>query len=299
MTFKKLILNGGGVLGISYIGAMRIVEENQELKEIDEFVGVSAGSICCLGLILGYSSDEMKGIIENLELINEKDISILSLFENFGINNGNSIRKTIETIIMKKGYKSSITLSELYKSTGKNFIIVVTNLSKFRAEYLNHETEPELKVIDAIRMSISIPLYFQSVEYKEDYYVDGALSDNFALEPINSQGKSLFYKSTKPSECLVLKILTNPELNETYRRDRIKKIDDFQSYMCSIFKMTINMSDSIRFKNHEQIIGEKEHIVFIETTETVDAVEFELSKENKNKLYKIGYNTMRSSYLKT
>jgi NTE family protein len=296
MTFKKLILNGGGVLGICYIGAMKIVEEKQKIIAIEEFVGVSAGSICCLGLILGNTSDEMKEIIENIELINEKDISILNLFENFGINNGDSIIKTIETILTKKGYNSSITLSELYKLTGKNFIIVVTNLSKYRAEYLNHETAGDLKVIDAIRMSISIPLYFQSVIFRGDYYVDGALSDNFALNPINLDGRSLFYKSTKPCETLVLKILTTPELSETYNRDRIKRIDDFQTYMCSIFKMTINMSDSIRFKNHKQITGDKEHIVFIETTETVDPVDFQLTKENKNKLYKIGYNTMRSSF---
>jgi predicted acylesterase/phospholipase RssA len=284
-VYKRLILNGGGIQAISYIGSLKIVEENQELIDIEEFVGVSAGSICCLGLVLGYTSEEMKDIIENLELINERDISILSLFEKFGINNGESIKKSIETLLKNKGYNSSITLSELYKSTGKNFIIVVTNLSKYRAEYLNHETEPELKVIDAIRMSISIPLYFQSVEYKGDYYVDGALSDNFAIKPINA------------CECLVLKILTTPELGETYRRDRIKKIDDFQSYMCSIFKMTINMSDSIIIKNHEQISGNKEQIVLIETTETVDTLDFELTTENKKKLYKIGYNTMRSSYL--
>jgi predicted acylesterase/phospholipase RssA len=295
MKFKKLILNGGGVQGISYIGAIKILEENQELKEIEEFVGVSAGSICCLGLVLGYTSDEMKYIIENIELIDEKDISILSFFEKFGINNGESIKRSIETILKGKGYNSSITLSELYKLTGKNFIIVVTNLSKFRAEYLNHETEPDLKVIDSIIMSISIPLYFEAVKYNGDYYVDGGLSDNFAVKPINSEGKSLFYKSNKPSECLVLKIVTTPELSETYRRDRIKKIDDLQGYMCSIFKMIINKSDSIIFKNHEQIIGDKEHIVFIETTETVDSVDFQLTKENKNKLYKIGYNTMRSN----
>jgi predicted acylesterase/phospholipase RssA len=296
MTFKRLVLNGGGIHGISYIGAFKILEENQELREIEEFVGVSAGSICCLGLVLGYTSDEMRGIIDNIELISERDISILSLFEKFGINNGNSIKKSIETILKGKGFKRGITLSELYKSTGKNFIIVVTNVSKFRAEYLNHETEPDLGVIEAIRMSISIPLYFEPVEYKGDYYVDGALSDNFAIKPINAKRESLC-KSNNSKECLVLKIVTTPELSETYRRERIKKIDDFPSYMCSILKMTLNMSDSIRFNNHEEKLGDKERVVLIETTETVDAVDFELTKENKDRLYKIGYNTMRSSYL--
>ena len=61
--------------------------------------------------------------------------------------------------------------------------------------------------------------------------------------------------------------------------------------------MTLNMSDSIRFNNHEEKLGDKERVVLIETTETVDAVDFELTKENKDRLYKIGYNTMRSSYL--
>jgi predicted acylesterase/phospholipase RssA len=294
-VYKKLILNGGGVQAISYIGAIKIVEENQDLKDIEEYIGVSAGSICCLGLILGYTSDEMKEIIEKLELINERDISILSFFDKFGINNGNSIKKSIETLLKKKGFNSGITLSELYKSSGKNFIIVVTNLSRYRAEYLNYETTPDLSVIDAIRMSISIPLYFESVKYKGDFYVDGALTDNFGLEPINLQGETI--TSIKPQDSLVLKIINTPELNSNYRRDRIKKIDDFHSYISCLIKMTVNMSDSVRATHHDRIKGDKECIVYIETSETVDAIDFQLSKEEQNKLYKIGYNSMRSSYL--
>lgn len=61
--------------------------------------------------------------------------------------------------------------------------------------------------------------------------------------------------------------------------------------------MTVNMSDSVRATHHDRIKGDKECIVYIETSETVDAIDFQLSKEEQNKLYKIGYNSMRSSYL--
>ena len=50
----------------------------------------------------------------------------------------------------------------------------------------NLETTPELKVLEAIYMSSSVPVIFKPIMYKDEYYIDGAFSCRF---PINFEWK--------------------------------------------------------------------------------------------------------------
>jgi predicted patatin/cPLA2 family phospholipase len=66
--------------------------------------------------------------------------------------------------------------------TGYEFEIVVTNLDKDTTEYFNHQTEPDLCCVEAVLMSITIPLIFQSYIYKNNIYLDGAISQAFPIQ---------------------------------------------------------------------------------------------------------------------
>ena len=46
---------------------------------------------------------------------------------------------------------------------------------------LSHETYPDMKLLTAISMSIAIPFLFQPVLYKNVYYCDGGLVNNFPI----------------------------------------------------------------------------------------------------------------------
>ncbi len=64
---KNLVFSGGGVLGISYIGALKYLYENNHLKDLKRVAGTSAGAITACILSFNLSFQELERIAESLE----------------------------------------------------------------------------------------------------------------------------------------------------------------------------------------------------------------------------------------
>jgi hypothetical protein len=89
---------------------------------------------------------------------------------------------------LKKKIKSDdITFIELYEKYNKNFIVIGTNFSNGNEEAFNHINTPNMSIITAVRISISIPLIFTPVLYNNNYYVDGALTNIFPINYCNQE----------------------------------------------------------------------------------------------------------------
>ena len=116
--YKNLVLSGGSSKGYSYIGVLKSLEENNMIKDIENFIGTSVGSIFASLFSMGFKSVELK------EYMNEKfeitDINIEYLLENYGVCSGNEIMNYVGNVIEKK-YKrerrDKICLSR-YKKSG-------------------------------------------------------------------------------------------------------------------------------------------------------------------------------------
>lgn len=60
----------------------------------------------------------------------------------------------------------------------------VWNIERNRLEYIGPRTHPELKVARAIRMSVSLPLFFKPVNWRGGSWNDGAIVDIFPVHPV-------------------------------------------------------------------------------------------------------------------
>jgi NTE family protein len=286
---NTLLCAGGGVRCITFVGVFKKIEESikSEIEipniEIKTVAGVSAGSIFGLLYILGYTSREMEDEILHKKLDQLKDIKFMNFLNKYGLDSGNNIILWIESLIVKKGYVGSITFEELFKKTDKSFQVYAANLNKYSFTEFSNKCTPKLKVIDAIRMSISIPFMFTinkfNVETSEispdgDIHVDGGLLQNY---PINIFEDSL-------DTLLGFKLISNGECDS---HDVNEKIEDLESYIYHIFscfmvererKITMN-------KNY------KDHTIFLDTQGITQTVNFGLSPLDKKKLIDIGYKT--------
>ena len=184
---KNLVLAGSHIIGISYIGFFKALQELQLFDGIKNICGVSSGSIVglCFFLEMSYQS------IENLvfEVMNyenirsNKNIDIITVLELYGIETGDNIIKIIEIILEKKTNNRHSTFKDLNKLyPNKKLIIVGTNLSNNKTEYFSIDTTPDMEIVKAIRISISVPLIFTRIEHKSDIYVDGGVSCNFPMD---------------------------------------------------------------------------------------------------------------------
>ncbi len=83
--------------------------------------------------------------------------------KNYGWYRGNKFNKWIEKLIEKKTSNRDITFIELHKNGYKDLYITASCLNKQKLIIFSYETYPTMKVKDAIRISMSIPLYFEAV----------------------------------------------------------------------------------------------------------------------------------------
>ena len=77
---------------------------------------------------------------------------------------------------------SGSTFADLAKRRGSPKLhLVATNLSTRSSEIYSPETTPEMPVAEAVRRSMSIPLFFAAVREAGDVFVDGGVLDNYPV----------------------------------------------------------------------------------------------------------------------
>jgi len=192
-NFETLVIGPGGIKGITILGSIKALQNNNLLNNIKNYVGVSVGSIISLLLICNYSVSEI--LYESIHIPNFFcDINFYNLKKMFmdlvlqgGIINNDFLKKKLETMVIKK-FGSVLTLKELYEITNLNFVSVTLNLSKDTTEYLSHTFCPDLSCVDAVMMSINIPIIFQKLKINGSLYIDGAFGDSY---PINLYPNSI------------------------------------------------------------------------------------------------------------
>lgn len=178
-----LVFSGGGVDGLSFIGCVRWLEEAGQLDRLRTVVGCSAGSMIALMLALGMTSRDMeelalRGIEEGS--LTEIDIGgIMTLMDRLGLDDGSRIIDLLRSEVKKRsGTCDDLTFLELTKLTGICLMVCVTNLEDACREILSVDTAPDLGILEAVRMSIAIPLVFQPVRWKGKTYVDGGVTEH-------------------------------------------------------------------------------------------------------------------------
>jgi NTE family protein len=191
--FRNLVFEGGGVKGIAYAGAMDVLEAKGILPDIQRVGGTSAGAINAVLFGLGYSNEETKEILKALHFKNFLDDSwglasdINRLLSDFGWYKGNFFRDWISELIREKtgnGESTFKDVAEQGEAKGfKEIYMIGTNLSTHFSEVFSPEHTPRMVLADAVRISMSIPLFFAAKRsLRGDVYVDGGVLDNYPIK---------------------------------------------------------------------------------------------------------------------
>lgn len=183
-----LIISGGGTRSVAVIGTLKYLEKNGLLQDIKKYAGSSAGAILSLLLNIGYTSQEIYDDVfsQNSSNVYDNIFKIpYNLLVNYGLFSGVKMINSLEKLIIKKGFKENITFKELYEQTNKIIVLTGSSLTDKDTYYFNYNTTPNMKVTDAVRISISIPLFFTSVQYYinniNHVFVDGGVLNNLPL----------------------------------------------------------------------------------------------------------------------
>jgi NTE family protein len=203
--YRNLVMEGGGIKGIAYGGAMQVLEERGVLKDIVRVAGTSAGAISASLLAIGYSAEEISEIIANtsIELFNDDGFvpqGTKRLINDYGWFKGESFLMTMEQYIFDRTGIADLTFADLHALATsypfRDLYVVGADLSEQKAVVFSYETYPKMRIADAVRVSMSIPIYYKAIwldkqgriydnpspEEKCHLFVDGGILMNYPIE---------------------------------------------------------------------------------------------------------------------
>jgi NTE family protein len=186
---ENLVFEGGGIRGIAFGGAARFIQEHDLLKNIKGLAGSSAGAIVAAGIAVGYESQEIIDILTQTDFNSFKDDSwfvimdIIRLLSQYGIYKGDAFYKWISDVLAKKTGDPKITFRQVYERYGKILVITGSCLNRAKSYYFNHQDPAyaDMPVALAVRISMSIPIYWKAVNLGDDIMVDGGVLNNYPL----------------------------------------------------------------------------------------------------------------------
>jgi NTE family protein len=188
--FRNLVFEGGGVKGIAYVGAMQVLAQRGVLTDIRRVGGTSAGAINALILALGFELAEQKTILESTDFSRFMDDSfgiirdIRRLAKDFGWYKGDFFSGWIGDLIKSRMGTERATFGDLNAAGRPDLYVIGTNLSTGYAETFSAERHVDMPLAEALRISMSIPLFFAAVRrgQREDVYVDGGVQLNYPVK---------------------------------------------------------------------------------------------------------------------
>lgn len=270
---KHLVFSGGGIKGLTYIGCLKALEEKALIEQLESCVGCSAGSIMATLIVLGYKSDELYDLILYLEPNQIKNLNFLNAFKNYGLETGERITSFISAMIKKKCDNAQITFKQLYEINPIRLVINATNLNSYQVKYFDYLTAPDMPVLLAIRMSISVPFLIKPVTYNQDYYVDGGILDNLPLSQVPDITESLAFN---------LEPVADLKINY--------KIDTLESYIYHVFGCVYTEINQLKMSQIKNI-----QIIKLDTQE-ITSFSVSITVEQRIQLFNIGYEAVMEHF---
>jgi len=207
-----LVFEGGGVKGIAFGGALKaLADADYEIKNV---AGTSAGAITAALVAAGYGATELDALLQDMPFDKFKDEGkvdrlpggkLLSILGDLGVYEGTFFQEWITELLAKKGVE---TFGQLLNPDADDLNdpdqrwrlrVIASDVTNRQMLVLPNDAhrlgvEPDqLNVGYAVRMSMSIPIFFEPVVHdnggKKVVIVDGGMLSNFPVWLFDRKGQ--------------------------------------------------------------------------------------------------------------
>ncbi len=182
IRFKSLCFSAGGITGFVHIGALARLEEEDALRTVDTVVGTSIGAVVGLLFAIGLSASV---IFDEFARVNDsvfKYGDMTCFFTSYGADSGEYFMAYVIDLLLKSNVSPVITFKDFHQRFGKRLIFTGSSVGRATPCYFGPDSHPDMRVLEALRITISIPFLFTSVEKGDEIFVDGAITDHHPIE---------------------------------------------------------------------------------------------------------------------
>lgn len=279
------VFQGGGVKAIGFVGAICKFEEKG--YKWDKVAGTSAGAIIASLLAVGYSGKELKNIMSSIDYNKFMDKNklqsipligkLLGIVLDKGLYSGSYIESWIGDLLKVKG---KTKFKDVSVNGISNLKIIASDITKKRLlilpdDLVKYGIDPmEFEIAKAVRMSASIPFYFQpeKLQHNEEYsfIVDGGILSNFPVWIFDVTGIPKY-----PTFGF--------KFEENEKKYEKKERNDFLCFVMDLVEAIIDNYD-------ETYLTDKDRVRTISIpTAGVKSTDFHILRNKSLKLFKLGY----------
>lgn len=183
-----IALSAGSARGLSHIGILKVLEKNK--IDIDYITGTSMGALIGALYAYGYSAKEIEKIALEIHLEDLVDF----IFPRYGLVSGHKVEHKLRELLRDANFSDlKIPLR-----------VVAADLTTKKEIIFSKGS-----VVDAVRASISLPVFFEPVRVHNHLIVDGGVLNPIPVDQLKAMGAKYIIATdltTKPTtEMMFLK----------------------------------------------------------------------------------------------
>ena len=305
------VFEGGGVKGIGLVGAVSVMEKAGYAFE--NLAGTSAGAIIAALLAVGYKAAQIKQELEQLNYNDFKDEGLLdkigfigkglSLGFEYGIYEGDYFENWLERLLSnaeKTTFGDIIIPDSTEEKYKYKLQVIISDITDRRLLVLPHDLKffgldpDQFSISRAVRMSMSIPVFFEPVKLQDGsgrthFIVDGGLLSNYPVWLLDDNSKNppwptFGFKLVEPDKRKLKGIDRNPINNpisflKALAGTMMDAHDNFHiSRTKGDFERTIGIPTVIKLKGVEK---------------EIKTTDFDITQEESRALFKNGEKTAK------
>lgn len=199
---------------------------------------------------------------------------------------------------------SAMTLKEFFDVTQVDLSMVASDTTESRLLVLNCHTAPECPLVWAVRMSMSIPLVWEEVIWKEEWgnyqnnsmsghvIVDGGMLSNFPIELFISDEPQVIKLMGPKQDVPVLGFLIDETLPVQPAQKGILVEADINVGELETVKRFKRLVDTITSAHDKMVIEEFDHLVVRLPAGGYGTTKFDMSDERRDALVQAGRDAM-------
>ena len=284
--YTHIILSGGGLCGLSYLGMYRYLKQYKKLNKVRHIAGCSVGAIFAVLFALDIPvADLEKEVFELLtdSTLNSFDPSqILSILSNKGIYSMDRYRTVFQEYFKKKTHIHNITLQEFSKYTGKNIYLSVFCLNTLSNEIISNITHPHEDIVKVVCASFSIPGVFQPIQIGDFLYMDGGVGTALPIDHFN-------YHDT--DQVLAVNLSFNPYKTTEELKDTTLFLKQLMGAV--LFSQTFKLLKTYQEKTYMDLLNIEENPMdFLPIKVVQDQLKLTITKEDYDQSILYGYKTL-------
>ncbi len=301
-----LVCEGGGVKGIGLAGAYSTLEEQGYVAQ--NVAGTSAGAITAALVAAGYTAAELREIVFGMDFLAFRDRGwedniplvrrSVSILKDLGIYEGKFFEEWIAGLLARKGIRTFADLATDEFGDDPRYRyrlqVIASDVTTHRLLVLPRDAgqlglDPDtLPVARAVRMSMSIPIFFEPVcqrnrqTNRTHIIVDGGMLSNFPVWLFDCEGDE------EPDWPTFGLLLVEPD-PKTPVAARLPEPERAARGIGGLVKYVKAMAQTM-MEAHDRLYVEKAEFARTIAIPTlgVGTTEFEITTERKDMLYQSG-----------